>query len=120
MLRRVRASELSACRSWPAVRSSWSCGALLTIENGSGKTTLLEAIAARGAIRPGGGRSYAETDDEREPTAISAAVDVTFVGKLAERPVPAGRSFCRDDGAGRAAAHANYRGVAAGRRAELR
>lgn len=44
-------------------------------ENGSGKTTLLEAIAARCAIRPGGGRSYAETED-REATAISAAVDV--------------------------------------------
>jgi predicted ATPase len=47
-------------------------------ENGSGKTTLLEAIAARCAIRPGGGRSYAETDDEREATAISAAVEVMF------------------------------------------
>lgn len=47
-------------------------------ENGSGKTTLLEAIAARCAIRPGGGRSYAETDDEREATALSAAVDVAF------------------------------------------
>lgn len=44
-------------------------------ENGSGKTTLLEAIAARCAIRPGGGRSYAETED-REATAISAAVEV--------------------------------------------
>jgi predicted ATPase len=50
-------------------------------ENGSGKTTLLEAIAARCAIRPGGGRSYAETEDDREPTAISAAVDVTFAGR---------------------------------------
>jgi predicted ATPase len=47
-------------------------------ENGSGKTTLLEAIAARCAIRPGGGRSYAETDDERDETALSAAVEVTF------------------------------------------
>ena len=47
-------------------------------ENGSGKTTLLEAIAARCAIRPGGGRSYAETDDDREPTALSEAVEVTF------------------------------------------
>ncbi len=34
---------------------------LLIGENGSGKTTLLEAIAASCAIRPGGGRSYAET-----------------------------------------------------------
>jgi predicted ATPase len=50
-------------------------------ENGSGKTTLLEAIAARCAIRPGGGRSYAETEDEREPTAISDAVGVTFTGR---------------------------------------
>jgi predicted ATPase len=49
-------------------------------ENGCGKTTLLEAIAARCAIRPGGGGSYAETDDERAPTAISAAVGVTFGG----------------------------------------
>lgn len=45
-------------------------------ENGSGKTTLLEAIAARCAIRPGGGRSYAETEDEREGTALSDAVSV--------------------------------------------
>lgn len=50
-------------------------------ENGSGKTTLLEAIAARCAIRPGGGQSYAETDDEREATAISAAVEVRFAGR---------------------------------------
>jgi len=35
-------------------------------EHGSGKTTLLEAVAANCAIRPGGGRSYAETDDERQ------------------------------------------------------
>lgn len=47
-------------------------------ENGSGKTTLLEAIAARCAIRPAGGGSYAETEDEREATALSAAVDVSF------------------------------------------
>ncbi len=51
---------------------------LLMGENGSGKTTLLEAVAARCAIRPGGGRSYAETEDEREATAISAAIDLTF------------------------------------------
>jgi len=53
---------------------------LLIGENGSGKTTLLEAVAAKCAIRPGGGRSYAETDDEREDTAISAAVEVRFDG----------------------------------------
>jgi predicted ATPase len=50
-------------------------------ENGSGKTTLLEAIAARCAIRPGGGRSYAETEDDRAATALSAAVEVTFGGR---------------------------------------
>ncbi len=50
-------------------------------ENGSGKTTLLEAIAERSAIRPGGGRSYAETDDEREATALSRAVTVEFSGR---------------------------------------
>jgi predicted ATPase len=50
-------------------------------ENGSGKTTLLEAIAARCAIRPGGGRSYAETEDDRPPTAISDAVDLTLSGR---------------------------------------
>jgi predicted ATPase/Icc-related predicted phosphoesterase len=50
-------------------------------ENGSGKTTLLEAVAANCATRPDGGRSYAETDDEREDTVISAAVEVTFGGR---------------------------------------
>jgi predicted ATPase len=45
-------------------------------ENGSGKTTLLEAIAARCAIRPGGGGSYAGTEDDRGATALSAAVTV--------------------------------------------
>ena len=49
-------------------------------ENGSGKTTLLEAIAARCAIRPGGGQSYAETEDG-ESTAISDAVTVQFPGR---------------------------------------
>jgi hypothetical protein len=50
-------------------------------ENGSGKTTLLEAIATRCAIHPNGGRSYAETDDERDETALSAAVGVVFSGR---------------------------------------
>lgn len=50
-------------------------------ENGSGKTTLLEAIAARCAIRPGGGGSYAEYEDERDGTAISNAVDLTFAAR---------------------------------------
>ena len=49
-------------------------------ENGSGKTTLLEAIAARCAIRPGGGGSYAETEDIREPTALSSAVTLGLDG----------------------------------------
>jgi len=49
-------------------------------ENGSGKTTLLEAIAARCAIRPEGGGSYAMTEEDREPTAISAAIDLVFPG----------------------------------------
>ena len=53
----------------------------LIAENGSGKTTLLEAIAARCAIRPGGGNSYAETEDDREATAISKAVEVIFGGR---------------------------------------
>lgn len=50
-------------------------------ENGSGKTTLLEAVAVRCGIRPGGGRSYAAHEHEREATAISDAVDVTFAGR---------------------------------------
>jgi predicted ATPase len=50
-------------------------------ENGSGKTTLLEAIAARCAIRPAGGQSYAETEDDRAPTAISEAVTVQTPGR---------------------------------------
>jgi len=54
---------------------------LLVGENGSGKTTLLEAVAANCAIRPGGGRSYTETEDEREDTAILAAVEVSFRGR---------------------------------------
>ncbi len=51
---------------------------LLIGENGSGKTTLLEALAARCGIRPGGGGSYAETDDERDATALSDAVEARF------------------------------------------
>jgi predicted ATPase len=53
---------------------------LLIGENGSGKTTLLEAIAARCGIRPGGGRTYTETEHDRPDTALSAAIDVTFPG----------------------------------------
>jgi predicted ATPase len=69
-------------------------------ENGSGKTTLLEAIAARCAIRPGGGRSYAETEDARDETAISAAVEVEFGGHR-----PKGL-FLRADRFGETMAHA--------------
>ena len=68
---------LSGCPVQIELRSPLT---LLIGENGSGKTTLLEAIAASCAIRPGGGRSYAETEDEREATAISAAIEVTFGG----------------------------------------
>ena len=50
-------------------------------ENGCGKTTLLEAIAVRCGIRPGGGTSYAETEDERPGTALSRAVQVAFAGR---------------------------------------
>lgn len=51
---------------------------LLVGENGSGKTTLLEAVAARCGIKPGGGRSYAEYEDERATTALMDAVSVDF------------------------------------------
>ncbi len=44
-------------------------------ENGSGKTTLLKAIAAGCAIRPGGGHSYAETEDDRAATALTRLLD---------------------------------------------
>lgn len=54
---------------------------LLVGENGSGKTTLLEAVAARCAIKPGGGRSYAEYEDEREGTALMDAVSVVYAGR---------------------------------------
>jgi predicted ATPase len=56
-------------------------------ENGSGKTTLLEALAARCGIRPRGGRSYEEIEDERDVTDLSGCVDVDF-----RRPPPGGGS----------------------------
>jgi hypothetical protein len=71
-------------------------------ENGSGRTTLLEAIAARCAIRPGGGRSYAETDDERDETALSAAVEATFAGQRPGGPVRVRRPACGSSREGRA------------------
>jgi predicted ATPase len=70
-------------------------------ENGSGKTTLLEALAAKSAIRPGGGRSYAETDDEREATALSRAVEVNFSGGRRPKGM-----FLRADRFGETMAHA--------------
>lgn len=53
---------------------------VLVGENGCGKTTLLEAIAAQAAIRPGGGGRYAATEDDRQPTALSAAVSAEWRG----------------------------------------
>lgn len=49
---------------------------VLVGENGSGKTTILEAIAARCGIRPGGGQSYRQTEDDRADTALSSATVV--------------------------------------------
>ena len=49
---------------------------ILVGENGSGKTTILEAIAARCGIRPGGGLSYRQTEDDRVDTVLSAATEV--------------------------------------------
>jgi predicted ATPase len=74
---------------------------LLIGENGSGKTTLLEAIAARCAIRPRGGPSYAETEDEREATALSDAVAVDFAGGRRPKGL-----FLRADRFGETMAHA--------------
>jgi len=82
---------------------------LLIGENGSGKTTLLEAVAANCAIRPGGGRSYAETDDEREDTAISDVVEVTFWRAPAKRTFSLRRPVCRIQGPGRTVADAGHR-----------
>jgi predicted ATPase len=56
-------------------------------ENGSGKTTLLEAVASRCGIRPRGGVSYGEIDEEREITDLSGSVEVDF-----RRPPPGGGS----------------------------
>jgi predicted ATPase len=58
---------------------------LLIGENGSGKTTLLEALAARCGVRPSGGDSYQETEDERPATAASGAISVTFANRRPPR-----------------------------------
>ena len=76
-----RAARLPFLAAGPVELRFRSPVTFLVGENGSGKTTLLEAIAARCAIRPGGGRSYAETDDARDATALSDAVEVTFGGR---------------------------------------
>lgn len=76
-----RAERLPFLSSGPVELDLHRSLTFLVGENGSGKTTLLEAIAARCAIRPGGGRSYAEHEHNREPTAISAAVEVMFAGR---------------------------------------
>lgn len=55
---------------------------VLVGENGSGKTTVLEAIAARCGIRPGGGQSYRQFEDERPGTALSAATVVDVAPRL--------------------------------------
>jgi predicted ATPase len=54
---------------------------VLVGENGSGKTTLLEAVAARCGIRPAGGDSYRETEDERPGTAASRVVTLEFADR---------------------------------------
>lgn len=59
-------------------------------ENGCGKTTLPEAIAARRAIRPEGGASYAATEDQRAATALSAAVAVCCDGRRPKGLFPRG------------------------------
>lgn len=57
---------------------------MLVGENGSGQTTLLEAIAARCGIRPGGGRRYADTEDDRPGTALMPAVSVEYARRTKE------------------------------------
>jgi predicted ATPase len=54
---------------------------LIVGEKGCGKTTLLEALAARCAIRPSGGDSYRDYEDERPGPAASRAVSVKFSKK---------------------------------------
>ena len=56
---------------------------ILVGENGGGKTTILEAIAARCGIRPGGGQSYRQFEDDRAGAALSDAAlsDATEVDR---------------------------------------
>ena len=85
---------------------------VLVGDNGCGKTTLLEAIAARCAIRPDGGGTWAETDDERPGTALSAAVAVEYGG--AGRRPPAGLFLRADRLADAATASGKVRMVTTG------
>ena len=70
-------------------------------ENGCGKTTLLEALAARCGMRPGGGGSYAETDDERPETPLLPALGIEYAGLRPPQGV-----FLRADRLAEAAARA--------------
>jgi predicted ATPase len=76
-----RAEQLPFLRHGPIAVELQSPLTFLVGENGSGKTTLLEAVAAQCSTRPGGGRSYAETDDDRDASALSPAVEVAFSGR---------------------------------------
>ena len=76
-----RAGQLPFLQHGPVEVELQSPLTFLAGENGSEKTTLLEAVAAQCAIRPGGGRSYAETDGDPDATALSPAVEVAFAGR---------------------------------------
>ncbi len=80
-------------------------------ENGSGKTTLLEAVAANCAIRPGGGGSYTETEDERGHRALGRGGSELW-RPPAKRTFPPCRPVCRNHGAGRKVADAGHRRMA--------
>lgn len=82
---------------------------VLVGNNGCGKTTLLEALAAKCSIRPEGGGSYGDLDEEREGSALSDAVEV----QLARSPTGRNRftgMFLRADRLDAAAQAAAARG----------